>query len=68
MNDKPLLEEIDDELFANDLHKKVKADQFAAGLPIVYQEDDTDMNCEWYILEYADGTRKRIHQNDLDKV
>ena len=62
------LDEIDDEEFAKDLHEKVKAKHFAAGVPICYQEDDDDMDCEWYILEYPDGTKKRVHVDDLDKV
>lgn len=60
------LDIINDDEFAKDLGAKVKADQFAAGLPYVYQEDD-DMDCEWYILEYSDGTKKRVHASDLAK-
>ena len=58
------LDEIDDEEFAKDLHEKVKA----AGVPIVYQEDEDDMDCEWYIVEYPNGDKKRVHVEDLDKV
>ena len=62
------LDEIDDEEFAKDLHEKVKAKNFAAGVPIVYQEDEDDMDCEWYIVEYPNGDKKRVHVEDLDKV
>ena len=62
------LDKIDDEEFAKDLHEKVKSKNFAAGVPISYQEDEDDPNCQWYIVEYPDGDKKRVHVDDLDKV
>lgn len=62
------LDKIDDEEFAKDLHEKVKSKNFAAGVPIFYQEDEDDPNCQWYIVEYPDGDKKRVHVDDLDKV
>lgn len=61
-------DKIDDTTFAKGLHEKVKAENFAAGLPIFYQEDENDLSCEWYIVEYPNGDKQRVHEDDLDKV
>lgn len=61
-------DEIDDDTFAKGLHEKVKAENFAAGLPIFYQEDENDMDCQWYTVEYPDGTKKRVHVDELETI
>lgn len=61
-------DKIDDATFAKGLHEQVKAENFAAGLPIFYQEDENDLDCVWYIFEYPNGDKKRVHEDDLDKM
>ena len=64
MNDKPLLDEIDDEI-ENGFFDRLRAKHFSAGAPLLYKENEKD---DLYVIEYPDGTKKRLTDEELDEL
>lgn len=53
----------DDWIEDGSIFEKVKAENFAHGLPIFYAESE---GSEYYTVEYKDGSKLRVHVDELE--
>lgn len=66
-NEEPLVD-IDDEVIESGYLDEIKKDHFAAGIHITYAENPTDPNPEFYIREFPDGRKVRVHHSELGRT
>ena len=67
MNNRSIVEEVDDEAIESGYFEELKKIHFNNDAPIVYAEND-DPHCKYVITEYPDGRKERHHIDDLDSA
>jgi len=65
MKQKMLLENVDHDKLVAGLFETIRAEHFRKNLPIIRAESD-EPNCEWYIREFPNGDKERLHVSNLN--